>query len=121
MFRTEPPRGEGVAAVASFLAEHAEDGPWACVGHSGVGKTSLIQALLPQEDVGPVGDVSTFWEQGRHTTTHSRLFALPGGGRDRRLSRHPHLLALRARPARRPRRLPGTAAAAVQVPRLPPP
>jgi len=50
------------------------------MGLSGVGKTSLVQALLPEQDVGPIGEVSEHWEQGRHTTTRSCLFELPGGG-----------------------------------------
>ncbi|TNE91423.1 MAG: ribosome small subunit-dependent GTPase A [Deltaproteobacteria bacterium] len=74
----DPPAG--IDEVAAFLAEHADEHPWALVGSSGVGKTSLVQALLPQQDVGPVGEISEFWGTGRHTTTASRLFALPGGG-----------------------------------------
>lgn len=70
---------EGVEEIRAFLAEHA-DGPWALVGYSGVGKTSLVQALLPEQDVGPVGEISDYWGTGRHTTTRSRLFAVPGGG-----------------------------------------
>lgn len=70
--------GEGLDALRAHLARAAA--PWALVGHSGVGKTSLLAALLPDLDVGPVGDISTYWEAGKHTTTGSRLFALPSGG-----------------------------------------
>lgn len=72
--------GTGVKAVAEYLAEVATTRPWALVGGSGVGKTSLVAQLLPQQEVGPVGEISAFWGTGRHTTTHSRLFDLPSGG-----------------------------------------
>lgn len=68
--------GEGLDAVREVLSE----GTWALVGHSGVGKTSLVAALLPQQDVGPIGDLSEYWGTGQHTTTGSRIFGLPDGG-----------------------------------------
>jgi len=71
--------GEGVSDVATFLASQG-DTPWALVGASGVGKTSLMAALLPDQDVGAVGAVSAYWGTGRHTTTGSRIFSLPQGG-----------------------------------------
>jgi ribosome biogenesis GTPase / thiamine phosphate phosphatase len=49
------------------------------VGQSGVGKSSLIQALLPDEDL-RIGEVSEATGEGRHTTTAARLYHLPGGG-----------------------------------------
>lgn len=80
VLRTSTEPATGIEDVASFLAEHASERPWALVGSSGVGKTSLVQALLPKQDVGPVAAISEFWGTGRHTTTASRLFSLPGGG-----------------------------------------
>lgn len=71
--------GDGVDTVSAFVAAH-DGGPWALVGHSGVGKTTLVKALLPEIDVGPIGDLSEYWGTGQHTTTRSRLFGLPGGG-----------------------------------------
>jgi ribosome biogenesis GTPase len=71
--------GTGIEAVLAFLAAESA-GPWALVGYSGVGKTSLIQSLLPGQDVGPIGEISEFWGTGKHTTSRTRLFALPGGG-----------------------------------------
>lgn len=70
---------EGIDALRETIA--ATERPWALVGHSGTGKTSLAQALLPEQDVGEIGSLSEYWRQGRHTTTGSRTFALPGGGR----------------------------------------
>lgn len=78
--RVSSTTGEGIEAVRSFLAGTDPAAPWILVGHSGVGKTSLLAALMPGEDVGPIGEISEFWDQGRHTTTHSRLFTVPGGG-----------------------------------------
>ena len=50
------------------------------VGQSGVGKSSLIQRLLPDADI-RVGALSELADKGRHTTTTAELFHLPGGGR----------------------------------------
>lgn len=48
-------------------------------GHSGVGKSSLVNAV--QSDLNlRVGEVSGFNEKGRHTTTSARRFPLQGGG-----------------------------------------
>ena len=49
------------------------------VGQSGVGKSSLISALIPGVDI-RVGELSSAESKGRHTTTTARLFHLPGGG-----------------------------------------
>lgn len=48
-------------------------------GQSGVGKSSLINALLASTDV-KVGDISTKSKKGRHTTTTARLYHLLKGG-----------------------------------------
>lgn len=50
------------------------------VGESGVGKSSLIQALLPHEKI-RIGEISSAHEQGRHTTTTAKLYHLTAGGR----------------------------------------
>jgi ribosome biogenesis GTPase len=47
------------------------------VGQSGVGKSSLISALLPDENI-RVGALSEAESKGRHTTTTARLFHLDG-------------------------------------------
>ena len=68
--------GDGLDGLIAAMA----GGTYAMVGHSGVGKTSLVGALLPDADVGPIGELSTYWGTGQHTTTGSRIFALPNGG-----------------------------------------
>lgn len=49
------------------------------VGQSGVGKSSLINSLLPGIDVS-VGELSQKRKKGTHTTTTARLFHMPTGG-----------------------------------------
>lgn len=49
------------------------------VGLSGVGKSSLINTLLPDHDI-RVGEVSAASGEGTHTTTSSMLYHLPAGG-----------------------------------------
>lgn len=49
------------------------------VGHSGVGKTSLLNALVPELDE-PVTEVSEATGKGQHTTTTSTLYRLESGG-----------------------------------------
>jgi ribosome biogenesis GTPase len=48
------------------------------VGQSGVGKSSLVNALLPESNL-RVGDLSER-QQGTHTTTSATLLHFPGGG-----------------------------------------
>ena len=49
------------------------------VGQSGVGKSSLVQALLPDVDI-RTGALSQVTGLGRHTTTVTMLYHLPDGG-----------------------------------------
>jgi len=48
-------------------------------GPSGVGKSSLIETLIPAANL-RIGQVSGKLQRGRHTTRHVELFELPGGG-----------------------------------------
>lgn len=49
-------------------------------GNSGVGKSSLINRLVPGADV-RTAEISAVHDAGTHTTTFSEVFSLPGGGR----------------------------------------
>ncbi len=49
-------------------------------GHSGVGKSTFINVLLPQLEL-KTQDVSGWSGKGLHTTTFAEMFDLPGGGK----------------------------------------
>jgi ribosome biogenesis GTPase len=66
--------GQGLEELRSLLSIGAS----VLVGQSGVGKSSLVRALLPEADV-TTGELMRE-EEGRHTTTASRTYRLPGGG-----------------------------------------
>ena len=48
-------------------------------GHSGVGKSTLINALLPDIDI-KTAKISSYHNKGMHTTTFSEMFPIPGDG-----------------------------------------
>lgn len=66
--------GEGMDVLAAVLT-----GTVVLLGPSGVGKSSLGNALLGA-DVLATGDVRAGDGKGRHTTVHRELVRLPGGG-----------------------------------------
>lgn len=61
------------------LQDHLRDRISVFVGQSGVGKSSLINHLLPGVDL-RVGSLSEDTRKGRHTTTTAKLFHFPQGG-----------------------------------------
>jgi ribosome biogenesis GTPase len=62
------------------LSERLQGETSILVGQSGVGKSSLINALLPDQEV-QVGRLSEATGLGRHTTSTTICYALPQGGR----------------------------------------
>ncbi|MFD2598371.1 ribosome small subunit-dependent GTPase A [Sphingobacterium corticis] len=48
-------------------------------GHSGVGKSTLINALIPNVSL-KTGQISSWSDKGKHTTTFAEMLPLPFGG-----------------------------------------
>lgn len=69
-------RGSGVAGLDRWLS----GGIGILVGQSGVGKSSLLNTLVPEAGLA-TGEISGSTGLGRHTTTASVMHRLPGGGR----------------------------------------
>ena len=67
--------GTGVEDVRVLLASHRA----IIVGQSGVGKSSIINALLGDE-IQKTAEISDKSREGRHTTVNSAMISLPGGG-----------------------------------------
>ena len=67
--------GEGLDELRALLAGKFS----VLVGKSGVGKSSLLNALQPGLGL-RVSEVNAYHGEGRHTTTHLEMFVLEGGG-----------------------------------------
>lgn len=65
----------GIAQLQQALAGHMS----LLAGQSGAGKTSLLNALIPEARLG-TGEISQKLGRGRHTTRHVELIPLPSGG-----------------------------------------
>ncbi len=61
------------------LVERLRDQTSILVGQSGVGKSSLVKALLPDLEI-QIGRLSDASGLGRHTTSATTLYRLPAGG-----------------------------------------
>lgn len=70
------PRSEGVEEVRQLL----KDKTTLMSGHSGVGKSTFINALFPHLNL-KTQDVSGWSGKGMHTTTFAEMYDLPFGGR----------------------------------------
>lgn len=73
--RTSARSGEGIPALRDLLAGRTT----VLFGPSGVGKSSLLNALDPGLHL-KVGELSEGTMEGKHTTTWAELIPLPGGG-----------------------------------------
>ncbi len=91
----------GLAAARALLAPYAELGyrvleMWAkrdvgllmpllkdhvsvLVGQSGMGKSTLTNAIVPEAEAA-TREISSALDSGKHTTTHARLYRIAGGG-----------------------------------------
>lgn len=79
-FVTSSESGEGTDEIKAYISEVMRDGATAAfAGASGVGKSTLLNALFPDLALA-TSEISRKIERGRHTTRHVELFLLEGGG-----------------------------------------
>ncbi|MCP4789005.1 MAG: small ribosomal subunit biogenesis GTPase RsgA [Gammaproteobacteria bacterium] len=75
IIRASTKNQDGLAELLTTLDQRVS----VFVGQSGVGKSSLVNVLLPGTDL-KVSALSEYHEQGTHTTTTAKLFHFPKGG-----------------------------------------
>ncbi len=80
-FITSAEGGHGVGGLLDFVKERVRGGATAAfAGASGVGKSTLMNALFPDLSLS-VGSISAKIERGKHTTRHVELFEIGEGSR----------------------------------------
>lgn len=67
--------GFGMDTLRSYLGDKVT----LLSGNSGVGKSTIINSIIPSAEV-KVGDISSSHSKGKHTTTFSKMFTLSDGG-----------------------------------------
>ncbi len=72
---TSATTGQGIAAAREWLVGRVS----LLTGPSGVGKSSLMNVIVPEANQ-RIGEISEATGKGRHTTTGARLLPLPDGG-----------------------------------------
>ena len=73
-FVTSSNSGEGVTALSEYIRKNVRDGRTsAFAGASGVGKSTLMNALFPHLNL-QTSEISRKIERGRHTTRHVEIF-----------------------------------------------
>jgi ribosome biogenesis GTPase len=66
-------------AAHAALKEHLHGHATLLLGQSGMGKSTLVNLVVPNAEVA-TREISTALNSGRHTTTFTRLYPLPDGG-----------------------------------------
>ncbi|MFM0505777.1 ribosome small subunit-dependent GTPase A [Paraburkholderia caffeinilytica] len=66
-------------AARPALLEHLQGHSTLLLGQSGMGKSTLVNLLIPDAEVA-TREISTALNSGRHTTTFTRLYPLAGAG-----------------------------------------
>lgn len=76
VFAVSAESGEGLETIRAFFRAGYRG---AFIGTSGVGKSSLLNVLVPGVSL-DTGELNRMTRQGRHVTTRSTLHVLPDGG-----------------------------------------
>ncbi len=80
-FVTSSEGGEGLVELSAYIRENVKEGKTAAfAGASGVGKSTLMNALFPGLSLA-TAEISRKIERGRHTTRHVEIFDI-GEGED---------------------------------------
>jgi len=74
-FKVSARKGEGIDQIKEALQGNIT----LFAGHSGVGKSTLINSILPDQSI-KTAAISTYHNKGMHTTTFSEMFPVEGGG-----------------------------------------
>lgn len=75
VFNVSAKTGDGLERLKDFIKGKIT----LLAGNSGVGKSSLVNALVPDANL-KTGEISDIHHTGMHTTTFSEMIPLPGGG-----------------------------------------
>lgn len=75
LFQTSALNGDGLEPFLAYLEKHRS----ILAGHSGVGKSTLLNRLLPGINLRTL-EISHATGRGRHSTSHIELFHLSGDG-----------------------------------------
>lgn len=76
VFAVSVKEGKGIEAIGALLHNRQT----LVSGHSGVGKSTFINAVMPEAKI-RTQDVSGWSGKGQHTTTFAEMYDLPSGGR----------------------------------------
>ncbi|MBR2466437.1 MAG: ribosome small subunit-dependent GTPase A [Clostridia bacterium] len=79
-FVTSTQTEEGLSELSEYIKSYVKDGATAAfAGASGVGKSTLMNALFPNLSLS-TGEISRKIERGKHTTRHVEIFDIGNGG-----------------------------------------
>ncbi|MCL2435968.1 MAG: ribosome small subunit-dependent GTPase A [Lentimicrobiaceae bacterium] len=75
VIQTSVLKNEGLSHVKNMMKDKVS----LVSGHSGVGKSAMINTIDPELNL-KVGEISQFHSKGKHTTTFAQMFSLSQGG-----------------------------------------